>query len=879
MIDCRRIAEALAHYDPNASADAVAQGEEERKQLVARFPKDGWPAMTLDDYALGQPSHQDNFCRWMEFVTAQLGSIRGGSARKHLIYFQASTNRWWFDEKLYNSVEEAWDAVHQGFIDAIKLAETGDWDGIAQIASLRAGPALLNKTLSVYFPDQILPINSQTHLRHFLRELGEPRADDQSLGTTTLNRLLLEGLRACAELDGWSTKEMERLLYTEFDPFIALLPTSPIKDVAAFIATMVDELGQARLEARRHSEDQARLLLDEFAGEMTEEQARSLLSLFNADLSNGGKPRSNRFSPAFVGQTANALIADLANFNLWTQRLWKGTDEERTRAVGQLLENRKLLPSAGTSYPTMLAYLAAPDSAAVWLQITDRGLQRLAEYKPSRSPGNGRAQDYEQFCTVATRLMNEYEIPPELLDAVLAEAGRAQAQPAAEQKPSAVNVWMFQANPSVYDIDQALSELGELDWVVRQYKSEIKRGDKAYIWRSGAEAGVIATATVITNPAELPGDKDPYVLRPESLSKPELRVMLRVEAVLPEVVRRSDLLEHAVLKDLEVIRQAQGTNFRVSAEQDEALEALVTGFRIPTLRVSIEERVFLPRDWLQEAIDLLADKGQIVLYGPPGTGKTFVALALAEELTRDGGDFRIVQFHPSYSYEDFVGGFRPVEDDGAHGVRYQRTNGPLRELATAAAADPRHPYVLIIDEINRGNIPKIFGELLFLLEYRLKAVRLQYWPEEPFSLPPNLFVIGTMNTADRSIALVDAALRRRFYFFEFTPRAEPVRSVLAKWLKRHQQDSEAADLLAALNEEIANDEVAIGPSYFMTDPDAGPDLERIWQRAIMPLLDEYFYGTKWDPTRFSLAKLRSRLHTPTGPDTSGEPEGAQEPQP
>ncbi len=200
---------------------------------------------------------------------------------------------------------------------------------------------------------------------------------------------------------------------------------------------------------------------------------------------------------------------------------------------------------------------------------------------------------------------------------------------------------------------------------------------------------------------------------------------------------------------------------------------------------------------------MLDDKGQIVFYGPPGTGKTFVALALAEELTRDGGDFRIVQFHPSYSYEDFVGGFRPVEDDGAHGVRYQRTDGPLRELAAVASADPSHPYVLIIDEINRGNIPKIFGELLFLLEYRLKAVRLQYWPEESFSLPPNLFVIGTMNTADRSIALVDAALRRRFYFFEFTPQVEPVRSVLAKWLKRYQHDGEAADLLAALNEEIA----------------------------------------------------------------------------
>lgn len=179
-------------------------------------------------------------------------------------------------------------------------------------------------------------------------------------------------------------------------------------------------------------------------------------------------------------------------------------------------------------------------------------------------------------------------------------------------------------------------------------------------------------------------------------------------------------------------------------------------------------------------------------------------------------------------------------------------------MAAAAAKDPHHPYVLIIDEINRGNIPRIFGELLFLLEYGSKAVQLQYWPEEQFSLPPNLFLIGTMNTADRSIALVDAALRRRFYFFEFSPLEAPVNSVLQQWLDRYGHSREPAVLLAQLNDEIASDELAIGPSYFMTDPESGPDLERIWQRAVMPLLDEYYFGTKWDRERFSLKKLRAQ---------------------
>jgi MoxR-like ATPase len=857
MIDCNIIAQALDEYDPDAWEASLVEAEEQRAQLLKLFPKEGWPSMTLDRYALGQAEYPDNFCRWMEFVTTELSSMRGGNAKKHLIYFQAGTGEWWFNERLYDDVDEAWQAVHQGFLDALELAEAGKWSEIQQIEALHSGPALVNKTLSAYFPDDLLPINSEAHLRHFLRGLGEPNAEDQSLRTTSLNRLLLEGLRRCSELDGWTTKQMERLLYsTHMNPFDQ--PAGgPIDDVAQFIAETLEDAGDERLEVRRETEDQARKLLGEFAGSMTEQQARELFRLFNTDF-NKGKRVYYRLTPAFVGQTANGLLEHLDAFNQWTARLWRGTEEESSAAVGELLSDRKLLPSAGTSYPTMLRYLRTPETSALWLSITDRGLQRLTSYAPTKSPSNGGLADYDGFCDAARQLSEDYDIPPELLDFVLAAAGRGPAKK--PEKSAEGGVWLFQANPSIYDIDQALTESSELTWVVRQYTNEVRKGDRVYLWRSGPEAGVVATATVQTEPAVLPGKADdPYLLKAEALSKPEPRVVLQIESVLPTVIRRSELVDHAVLKDLGVIKFANATNFKVSEEQDEALQTLVSGFRIPHLTAEIEDRVHLPRAWLQEALDLLVEKGQVVFYGPPGTGKTYVALALAEEITRDGGDFRIVQFHPSYSYEDFVGGFRPVEDDGAHGVRYERTNGPLRDMAAAAAADPGNPFVLIVDEINRGNIPKIFGELLFLLEYRQKAVRLPYWPEEQFSLPPNLFLIGTMNTADRSIALVDAALRRRFYFVPFIPTAPPVNSVLAKWLKKHGHNDEAARILDLLNEEIARDEVAIGPSYFMTDPENGPDLERIWQRAIMPLLEEYYYGTKWDPSRFGLAKLKARL--------------------
>jgi MoxR-like ATPase len=285
----------------------------------------------------------------------------------------------------------------------------------------------------------------------------------------------------------------------------------------------------------------------------------------------------------------------------------------------------------------------------------------------------------------------------------------------------------------------------------------------------------------------------------------------------------------------------------------------------------------IPVEWIQkEVIDLLTEKRQIVFYGPPGTGKTYVAQQIASHLASAGGEFELVQFHPSYGYEDFFEGYRPIQADGGVGVSFELTRGPLRRMAERAQADPEHPYVLIIDELNRGNVPKIFGELLFLLEYRDEQIPLQYSPDEPFGLPRNLYIIATMNTADRSIALVDAALRRRFYFVPFMPAEEPVRGVLRRWLDTHGLDHEPAMLLDALNAEIGDSEMAIGPSYFMGPNGRPPDLERVWKHAIMPLLEEHFYGTTRNvATDFGLKALRKALgpaDDPAAGESSAEPE-------
>ncbi|MFD7053271.1 DUF4357 domain-containing protein [Streptomyces mirabilis] len=360
----------------------------------------------------------------------------------------------------------------------------------------------------------------------------------------------------------------------------------------------------------------------------------------------------------------------------------------------------------------------------------------------------------------------------------------------------------------------------------------------------------------LRRPVEWQPDGHPYDELPE-----ELQQRLSVQHDVVDLSSVQALVEGLGLSDQELAEEAEAT------ERDPSVEiAALTARRElelpePTDELAAELLVH-DVEWLREVRDLLWDERQLVLYGPPGTGKTYLALKLAEFLGGGPEQVKLVQFHPSYAYEDFFEGFRPQEDPETREVAFRLTAGPLRELADLASREGnRHiPHFLIIDEINRANLAKVFGELYFLLEYRNKSVRLTYSGDD-FALPPNLFVIGTMNTADRSIALVDAAMRRRFAFVELSPRTEPTSGLLRRWLAREGKDTEPADLLHALNSRIDDPDFRIGPSYLMTKGvyrESG--LERTWRTKILPLLEEHHYGEGVDiEKRYGLAALRESL--------------------
>jgi 5-methylcytosine-specific restriction protein B len=322
-----------------------------------------------------------------------------------------------------------------------------------------------------------------------------------------------------------------------------------------------------------------------------------------------------------------------------------------------------------------------------------------------------------------------------------------------------------------------------------------------------------------------------------------------------------------VIQALESLLPAEAeTDGEEEADTAAAVEPVQEGFR--PLSAEFAASLHMELEPLKEIAELLEENRQLVLYGPPGTGKTYLAKHLAAELAGDSTDERVklVQFHPSYAYEDFFEGYRPDKTDDGQ-VSFKLVAGPLRRLAEEAAKpeNAAKPYFLIIDEMNRANLAKVFGELYFLLEYRDDRIYLQYSPNEPFSLPDNLYIIGTMNTADRSIAMMDAAIRRRFAFIELHPKTEPVRGSLRRFLEARGLDTLNADLLDCLNDAIDDwdRDLMIGPSYFMKGAAQTPSgLRRVWKYELMPLLEEHYHGQlnrAQLEERFGLDQLLGRL--------------------
>lgn len=272
--------------------------------------------------------------------------------------------------------------------------------------------------------------------------------------------------------------------------------------------------------------------------------------------------------------------------------------------------------------------------------------------------------------------------------------------------------------------------------------------------------------------------------------------------------------------------------------------------------------VYMDEDTYNTLTELLEAKYNVILQGAPGVGKTFAAKRLAYSIMgqKDTSRVAMVQFHQSYSYEDFIQGYRPSKDG------FELENGTFYKFCKEAEEDNERPYFFIIDEINRGNLSKILGELMMLIEKdkRGEKIKLLY-SNEWFTVPQNVRIIGMMNTADRSLALMDYALRRRFAFFDFAPAfsSEGFKNYLAE--KNSQKLESLITAVESLNNTISSDEslgdgFRIGHSYFCTDGEITDEwLKSVVEYEVIPLIKEYWFdeSTKvrdWSATLRSVIK-------------------------
>lgn len=406
---------------------------------------------------------------------------------------------------------------------------------------------------------------------------------------------------------------------------------------------------------------------------------------------------------------------------------------------------------------------------------------------------------------------------------------------------------------------QPKSENNGARWSVSNHG--IQPGDRVFIVRLGLEPkGIIGSGKATSPVFEAPhfgGEPDKtghYVeIEWDALIDPSVESPLSI----------ADLRQN-VSPDYNWTPQASGLRIpddvRVELEASWAKHRKTRDAYAESIDVKVEpfttadalKGLFTTPDALDAILARLKRKKALILQGPPGVGKTFIARRLAFALMGERDERRVamVQFHPSYGYEDFVQGYRPTR------TGLERRDGVCHQFACLARNEPDRDWFFIIDEINRGNLAKIFGELLMLIEADKRgpdhAIPLTYsdGPEETFQLPANLHFIGTMNTADRSLAMVDYALRRRFAFVTLEPALDS--PAFADWLKERNASD---DMIALIRSRIGNLNAVIekerdlgpgfriGHSFFCPGPDDIPD--EAWYREVIageiqPLLEEYF---------------------------------------
>ena len=798
-----RLSDVIAKFD-RSPTNPVAEGyQAQRAEIVKRFPRDKWPRMTLEDYALGQQAVEDTYCHWLEYKSQWMGSIRGGSARKLIIFKRRNRDGWYFPN-VFSNEGEAWDRLRSEFLQAFELAARGDWERIDDLETLGLGPLVKLKSLHVYFPDDVLPVYSTAHLRRFLRLLDRPSEEIAASSVVMLNRFLLTALRRKPAVEGWNTEELQRLLYDWRDPRETrrVLKIAPGENArfwddclrGGYICVGWDQVGDL---SQFESKEEFRIRFEEvnpYGGHLAQARRKGnelwkLNELEPGDLVVANRGISRVLALGEVVKPGYRWAAERPEYRHTVAVKWDTTYDQPVAP-----QKRWATVTVATVPDTLLKTIVVGKERqpivvdAVYSRIA-AALERKSQLILYGPPGTGKTYQARRFAV--WWLLRQLGL--EGADAVFGDSDRLrEAERELSTSQVLSRVWWMVANPKEWSWDQLFQDR-KVEYRYGRLKRNyplIQRGDLVVGYQSAPDKRVMALARV-SRELRSDGDAPPTI---------EIEPVERLD----RGPTYDELKQDAVLARSEPMRfNNQGTLFRLTeAEAEHLLGQLAE--RHPQ------------RSVLEQA----AGSGTTDSVGP---------------LTR-------VTFHPSYTYEDFIEGFRPADASGpGGGLSLSLEDGVFKRVCRAAQANPGRPYLLLIDEINRGNVAKIMGELLTLLERDKRGLTLTLpQSKETFSVPPNVYLLGTMNTADRSIKLLDAALRRRFAFIECMPDSELVHGA-------EVGDLALDEFLEGLNQRIAKAEgreKQVGHSYLLVDGQPVSEVEEFaarFREEILPLLQEYCY--------------------------------------
>lgn len=798
----KSLEEALSNYNRALDKEHIEAGKRERAEVLKRFPLTLWPTMSLEQYALGQENSDETFCRWMEFRTPHLGSIKGGSARKLIIYKHKEKPGWYFDPA-YKNEQEAWTSVREAFVAAFQRAQANDWNSISDLTPLLGGPALLLKTLHTYFPDKIFPISSKEHILHFLRLFNKQEAQERAWDVVRLNRALLAAAQEISAFQGWTTNEIERFLYRWADPreqrrVVKIAPGENAKYwdeclAGGYICVGWGDVGDLReFDSkdffRTNFEQKYAKVYNNHRPTLTKKanEVWTLRELEPGDLivANDGTSKilgiGEVIEPGYEWSTTRNEFRHIVHVK-WDTSIAKDIPPQKKWAFVTVAPvSDKLYEIIAADTQGAISPLP-PVSVDPTFQEIAEALERKGQVILYGPPGTGKTYTARRFAVVW--LMQQ---AGKIETSVLTDLN---AFDAAEQELSTLQVnrraWWMVANPKYWSWDRLFMK-GRVQYsygrLQRNYPL-VQPDDLVIGYQSTPDKRIVAIARVTKGFGVHEGKEPTIELAPVTTVKDGLTY--------------DELVDDAVLKNSEPIRfRTQGTLFALTPDEAGHIFALLTE-RDPNLQSFIETNT--------------------------GVGP----------LTR-------LTFHPSYSYEDFIEGFRPV-NTGSGALALRLEDGVFKRVCREAQAQPDKRFLVVIDEINRANVAKVFGELITLLE-KDKRGMLVTLPQskESFCIPPNVFLLGTMNTADRSIKLLDAALRRRFAFVELMPSIEMLRGAKVGTLPLD-------DFLEELNNRVSRfegREKQIGHSFLLdgSEPISDPEeFSRRFRQEILPLLQEYCY--------------------------------------